>query len=119
MNKMCNHCGMCCRLIPVNEDGNYIVRDGFQILELCKNRDAEESIPIIMSSTAGNKDELQAIQLGASHFLTKPYKKETLLYHIQHVLEDNGLLDGRQCYRKASEQAWLVYYGRRCSLFSI
>ncbi|MBQ7127289.1 YkgJ family cysteine cluster protein [bacterium] len=30
---MCNHCGMCCRLIPVNEDGNYIVRDGFQILE--------------------------------------------------------------------------------------
>jgi len=44
-----------------------------------------------MSSTAGNKDELQAIQLGASHFLTKPYKKETLLYHIQHVLEDADL----------------------------
>jgi len=67
------------------------VMDGFQVLELCKNRDAEESIPIIMSSTAGNKDELQAIQLGASHFLTKPYKKETLLYHIQHVLEDADL----------------------------
>lgn len=33
MKKMCNHCGMCCNLIPVNEDGNYIVRDGFQILE--------------------------------------------------------------------------------------
>ena len=67
------------------------VMDGFQVLELCKKRGVEDSIPIIMSSTTGNKDELQAIQLGASHFLTKPYKKETLLYHIQHVLEDAEL----------------------------
>lgn len=67
------------------------VMDGFQVLEFCKKREADESIPIIMSSSDGNKDELQAIQLGASDFLSKPYKKETLLYHIQHVLEDAEL----------------------------
>ena len=51
------------------------VMDGFQVLELCKERSVENAIPIIMSSAAGNKDELQAIHLGASHFLAKPYKK--------------------------------------------
>lgn len=33
MNVFCNHCGMCCKLIPVQSEDNILVRDGFQIID--------------------------------------------------------------------------------------
>ena len=32
MNVFCNQCGMCCKLIPVNNDGSFLLRDGFKLL---------------------------------------------------------------------------------------
>ncbi|MCQ2739500.1 MAG: hypothetical protein MJ237_04650 [bacterium] len=33
MDVFCNQCGMCCKLIPVSKDEEYILRDGFQLID--------------------------------------------------------------------------------------
>ena len=33
MNEFCNNCGMCCKLIPVKNGDNVLVRDGFQVID--------------------------------------------------------------------------------------
>lgn len=43
MEVLCNHCGMCCRVIPVDIENNILVRDGFQVID---DNFAENLIPI-------------------------------------------------------------------------
>ena len=58
---------------------------GFQI---CKNLKQKTSIPILVLTARDQlQDELQALQLGADEYLTKPCRKERLLARISNILK--------------------------------
>lgn len=58
---------------------------GFQICRELKNK---SSVPVvILTSRDDLKDELNALELGADEFMTKPYRKERLLLRISNVLK--------------------------------
>ena len=58
---------------------------GFQICQELKNKTA---IPIlVLTSRDQVKDELQAFQLGADEYLTKPCRKDRLLARVSNILK--------------------------------
>ena len=58
---------------------------GFQICQELKNKTA---IPIlVLTSRDQEKDELQAFQLGADEYLTKPCRKDRLLARVSNILK--------------------------------
>lgn len=70
---------------------------GFQI---CQNLKQKTSIPVlVLTSRDQMQDELQALQLGADEYLTKPCRKERLLARIANVLKRyegrTNLLEGQ------------------------
>lgn len=80
--------------------------NGFRICREVKQR---SSIPVVMLTSRDQmRDELQALDLGADEYLTKPYRKERLLARVQNVLkryegranllEGDGFLLDRQTY---------------------
>lgn len=69
---------------------------GFQI---CRELKGKTSVPVlVLTSRDQVKDELQAFELGADEFLTKPYRKERLLARISNILKRfegrNNLIEG-------------------------
>jgi DNA-binding response OmpR family regulator len=53
--------------------------DGFQVLKNLKRNDFSKDIPIIMlTSKSGKEDLIQAIRLGISDYIAKPYDKTIL-----------------------------------------
>jgi DNA-binding response OmpR family regulator len=57
---------------------------GFQICQELKNKTA---IPVlVLTSRDQVKDELQAFQLGADEYLTKPCRKDRLLARVSNIL---------------------------------
>lgn len=57
---------------------------GFQI---CRDLKQKTSIPVlILTSRDQMRDELQALQLGADEYLTKPCRKESFLARISNIL---------------------------------
>ncbi len=70
---------------------------GFQI---CRDLKQKTSIPVlILTSRDQMQDELQALQLGADEYLTKPCRKERLLARISNILRRyegrTNLLEGQ------------------------
>lgn len=70
---------------------------GFQI---CRNLKQKTSIPVlILTSRDQMTDELQALQLGADEYLTKPCRKERLFARITNILKRyegrSNLLEGQ------------------------
>jgi chemosensory pili system protein ChpA (sensor histidine kinase/response regulator) len=64
--------------------------DGFDFLRHLRALHPKHKVPVIMISTrSGNDDRTQAADLGAAHFLTKPYADQDL----QHALRRVGILD--------------------------
>ena len=58
---------------------------GFQICQELKNK---TSIPVlVLTSRDQVKDELQAFQLGADEYLTKPCRKDRLLARVSNILK--------------------------------
>ena len=58
---------------------------GFQICQELKNKTA---IPVlVLTSRDQVKDELQAFQLGADEYLTKPCRKDRLLARVYNILK--------------------------------
>lgn len=79
---------------------------GFQI---CRDLKQKTSIPVlVLTSRDQMRDELQAFQLGADEYLTKPCRKERLLARVSNLLkryegrsnllEGQGFLLDRQTY---------------------
>lgn len=79
---------------------------GFQI---CRDIKRKTSIPVmVLTSRDQMQDELQALDLGADEYLTKPCRRERLLARISNVLkrfegrnnllEGNGFLLDRETY---------------------
>ena len=66
-------------------DLNLPQESGFTICREIKNKSA---IPVlVLTSRDQLRDEIQALELGADEFLTKPYRKERLLLRITNVLK--------------------------------
>lgn len=60
--------------------------DGLQLLEEVKKRD--EDIPVIIITAYGTIDAAQeAIEKGGFDFITKPFKKEQILFTIEKALK--------------------------------
>ncbi len=61
------------------------VMDGFQLLKILRENPMLSSIPIIVTSQAGETSEAHAFELGASDFLSKPYNLDIALHRVQNV----------------------------------
>ena len=74
------------------------VMSGFEVLEYVRNDDQLRNIPIIVL-TAEKNAELQALQMGAADFITKPFDlHEVILARVGRIIE---LSEGRQLISSA------------------
>ncbi len=65
--------------------------DGFEFLRRVKSDENFKDIPVIMLSTEkGEEDKKTAFELGASAYLTKPFKPNELTKTIYNVLKQGG-----------------------------
>ena len=85
------------------------VMDGFEVLQRVKSDERLCRIPIIVL-TADKSAELQALQMGAADFITKPYDMhEVILARVGRIIE---LSEGRQLIRAAERDPLTNLYNR-------
>ena len=69
-------------------DANLPHLDGF---EVCRRIRAESKVPIMMLTVrSGEEDQVQALDLGADDYLTKPFSPRTLLARVRALLRRSG-----------------------------
>lgn len=62
--------------------------DGYEVLRRTAENPAYAGIPIIITANSTSKDaELNALALGATEFVTKPYQPDILLHRIKSILK--------------------------------
>jgi chemosensory pili system protein ChpA (sensor histidine kinase/response regulator) len=62
--------------------------DGYELLARLKSRDLWRHIPVIMlTSRAGEKHRLRALELGAAEYIIKPYQDECMRNTIRHLAD--------------------------------
>jgi len=62
--------------------------DGFEVLKTMKASVELQTIPVIMiTSRSGEKHRLRSMQLGASDYLTKPFREEKLIQLIRNLVQ--------------------------------
>jgi len=85
------------------------VLNGFEVLETVRNDELLRQIPIIVL-TAERSAELQALQMGASDFIPKPFdEQEVILARVSRVVE---LSEGRQLISAAEHDKLSMLYTR-------
>jgi PAS domain S-box-containing protein len=66
--------------------------DGYELCKKIKELNNEQEIPVILlTSLSEPEDVLQGLDCGADNFITKPYKDDYLLSHIQQVIASHYL----------------------------
>jgi len=64
--------------------------DGYELLARLKNRDLWRRIPVVMlTSRAGEKHRLRALELGAAEYIVKPYKDDDMRATIRHLVSQS------------------------------
>ncbi|MBR5342138.1 MAG: EAL domain-containing protein [Erysipelotrichaceae bacterium] len=85
------------------------VMNGFEVLETVQSDDLLKRIPIIVL-TAEKNAELQALQMGAADFITKPFDMhEVILARVGRIIE---LSEGRQLISAAEYDRLTMLYNR-------
>ncbi len=85
------------------------VMTGFEVLERVKLDERLKNIPIIVLTTEKNA-ELEALQLGAADFITKPFDvPEIILARVSRIIE---LSEGRQLISAAEQDSITTLYSR-------
>ena len=85
------------------------VMDGFTVLERVRSDDQLSHIPIIVL-TAQKSAELEALQMGAADFITKPFDMhEVILARVGRIIE---LSEGRQLISAAEHDRLTMLYSR-------
>ena len=85
------------------------VMDGFEVLERVRNDDQMKQIPVIVL-TAEKSAELQALQMGAADFITKPFDlHEVILARVSRIIE---LSEGRKLISAAEHDRLTMLYTR-------
>lgn len=60
---------------------------GIEVVEFVRNQDTLRQLPIIIVTTRGDESSrTQALQAGASRFMTKPFTPEALLSEVRSLL---------------------------------
>ena len=73
---------------------------------ICRHLKQNAGLPVlVLTSRDQLRDELQALELGADEYLTKPCRKERLLARVSNVLKR---YEGRQICWKARNAFWIV-----------
>jgi two-component system, chemotaxis family, chemotaxis protein CheY len=66
--------------------------NGLEVVSFVKNHPDYRSIPLIIVSTEQGKDDIQkGLSLGASAYITKPFKPESLKKVVQDVLTSSAV----------------------------
>ncbi len=81
-------------------DGN-----GLDLLKEVKARDSRSSV-IMMTAYTSTKSAIEAMRLGAYHYISKPFDVEELKVVIQKALEKTELVDENVYLRKELEQRY-------------
>ncbi len=85
------------------------VMNGFEVLEAVRADEQLKDIPIIVL-TSEKQAELQALELGASDFITKPFDSpDVIVKRVSRIIELN---DGRQLIRSAEKDKLTGLYSR-------
>ena len=85
------------------------VMNGMEVLEIVRNDERLRRIPIIVL-TADKNAELQALQMGASDFITKPFDmREVIQARVSRIIE---LSEGRQLISAAEHDELTMLYNR-------
>lgn len=64
--------------------------DGFQLIREIREQDNWAGVPILMvSAKSREQDIVQALELGANDYVTKPFRPPELLARIKRLLGDN------------------------------
>ncbi len=67
------------------------VMDGFELLEKLRENRIYSDIPVILTSQAGESNEVRAFELGASDFISKPYNIDVCIHRVQNVTARNAM----------------------------
>lgn len=64
--------------------------DGYELLARLKSRDLWRRIPVVMlTSRAGEKHRLRALELGAAEYIVKPYNDDNMRATIRHMVSQS------------------------------
>ena len=70
-------------------DINMPVMDGLKLISLIRGEDSLSSIPIVVITTEGAKEDRErALSLGANEYLTKPIQANHVLTVVKSLLKD-------------------------------
>ncbi len=76
--------------------------DGFEVCQLLKENSLTADIPIIfITAKDDSTDIIRGFHLGASDYITKPFKSEEVLVRINNIL---GLVNSKKLIQKQNEQ---------------
>ena len=66
--------------------------DGYELCRQIKSNPQLKDIPVILlTSLKDPRDIIKGLECGADHFITKPYKEDFLLSHIQYIFVNQEL----------------------------
>ena len=66
------------------------VMDGFEVLRAMRDRELITRVPVLVTSQKeGDESELEALKLGASDFISKPYNEEILKHRLFNLIKMN------------------------------
>jgi two-component system phosphate regulon response regulator PhoB len=62
--------------------------DGYTVLTQLRSRDATRNLPVLVLSARGDEDnEVRVLRLGATDFLTKPFRPRALSARLEATLQ--------------------------------
>ena len=69
-------------------DWNMPIMDGITFVREVKNSPAYDEVPIIMCTTEGaQKEVIQALKLGVSDYIVKPFKPELIIEKVKTIIQ--------------------------------
>jgi class 3 adenylate cyclase/CheY-like chemotaxis protein len=77
--------------------------DGFEVCRRIRSDPATAYLPVVMITASGDKEKLQAIEVGADDFVTKPVEQAELLARVKSLLRVKAYHDTIE--RQAAELA--------------
>jgi DNA-binding response OmpR family regulator len=66
--------------------------NGYELCKEIKSRESTMNIPVILlTSFSRSEDVMEGLSCGADNFLTKPFKEDYLVSHIEQILSDKEI----------------------------
>ncbi len=66
--------------------------DGYELCDKIKSDENLHNIPVILLTTLSDpEDIIKGLKVGADHFITKPFKPDFLISHIQYIIINREL----------------------------